>query len=299
VDGISGETITDQYDALKRLSSATGSGWSETYTYDGFGNMTGMTPTGGAPSLSTTVNWATNQITPSGVSYDGKGNITGMPPSTTLGYDVANRMVSVGGSKIYAYDESNRRVYSNASGTDTIYLYGTGGEKLAAYTISILYNSLQTTFQSQNVYFGGKLISAEGNSVSMDQLDSVRWSAAGSGTARTYYPYGVEYSSTTNDTEKYATYTRDSNTGLDYANNHYYASIWGRFTSPDPYAGSIKPRNPGVGIATSTQWEIRLMEAIHLGWTMDSTSGTPATSIPLPTGTTPAAAPTTAVSRCA
>ena len=49
VDGVSGETITYQYDALKRLASASGSGWSEAYAYDGFGNMTGMTPTGGAP----------------------------------------------------------------------------------------------------------------------------------------------------------------------------------------------------------------------------------------------------------
>jgi hypothetical protein len=69
--------------------------------------------------------------------------------------------------------------------------------------------------QNQNVYFGGKLISAEGNAVAVDRLGSVRWNAASGG--HTYYPYGVEYSATTNDTEKYATYTRDTLTGLDYA----------------------------------------------------------------------------------
>jgi RHS repeat-associated protein len=53
-----------------------------------------------------------------------------------------------------------------------------------------------------------------------------------------YFPYGVEYTATGNNTEKYATYTRDSVTGLDYAMNRYYSSQWGRFTSPDPYGGS-------------------------------------------------------------
>ena len=33
-------------------------------------------------------------------------------------------------------------------------------------------------------------------------------------------------------------------TGLDYAANRYYSSQWGRFLSPDPYGGSISPRNP-------------------------------------------------------
>jgi len=49
---------------------------------------------------------------------------------------------------------------------------------------------------------------------------------------------------TANDREKYATYTRDSATGLDYAMNRYYASQWGRYLSPDPSSKSIKPGNP-------------------------------------------------------
>jgi len=94
------------------------------------------------------------------------------------------------------------------------------------------------------VYFAGKLISAEGNAVAVDATGSVRWSSAGSGTARTYYPYGAEYTATANDTEKYATYTRDSLTGLDYAMNRYYSSSWGRFVTPDPSPSSIDLRTP-------------------------------------------------------
>jgi RHS repeat-associated protein len=37
---------------------------------------------------------------------------------------------------------------------------------------------------------------------------------------------------------KFATYTRDSATGLDYADQRYYASTFGRFMTPDPAASS-------------------------------------------------------------
>jgi YD repeat-containing protein len=70
VDNLSGETVTYQYDALKRLLSAGAAAWSESYSYDGFGNLTGMAGTGGAPTLSVGVDWTTNRITPSGIGYD-------------------------------------------------------------------------------------------------------------------------------------------------------------------------------------------------------------------------------------
>ena len=47
-----------------------------------------------------------------------------------------------------------------------------------------------------------------------------------------------------NDTEKYATYTRDTLTGLDYAMNRYYSSSWGRFMTPDRSWSSARPGNP-------------------------------------------------------
>jgi YD repeat-containing protein len=124
---VNGETITYQYDALRRLVNASSTmGWSSGYSYDGFGNLTDMTGAGGAPALSTgPADWATNRITPGGVSYDGNGNINAMP-NTTLGYDVANRLVSVSGSNgtgVYAYDPQNHRVYASVSGSDTIFLY--------------------------------------------------------------------------------------------------------------------------------------------------------------------------------
>jgi len=78
------------------------------------------------------------------------------------------------------------------------------------------------------VYFAGRLLG-----VSEDRLGSVRYGGASGVGYQAQYPYGVEYTPTTNDREKYATYTRDSLTGLDYAVNRYYTSPWGRFLSPD------------------------------------------------------------------
>jgi RHS repeat-associated protein len=49
---------------------------------------------------------------------------------------------------------------------------------------------------------------------------------------------------TANDKDKFATYFRDSSTGLDYAVNRYYGSNVGRFLTPDPFGGSAKWGNP-------------------------------------------------------
>src|SRR5208283_5854851 len=64
------------------------------------------------------------------------------------------------------------------------------------------------------------------------------------------YPFGDEITSTSNDREKFATYTRDSYTGLDYAKQRYFASTYGRFNTADPYMASAKgannPNDPGT-----------------------------------------------------
>jgi RHS repeat-associated protein len=68
-------------------------------------------------------------------------------------------------------------------------------------------------------YFAGRRLGAL-----TDRLGSMR--------VTSYYPYG-EQKTTTADDVRFATYMRDSATGLDYAVNRYYSSIIGRFLSPD------------------------------------------------------------------
>ena len=86
-------------------------------------------------------------------------------------------------------------------------------------------------------YFGGKLVKNVSGYVFADRLGSIG----------KYYPYGQERpSATANGTEKFATYFRDSDTGLDYADQRYHAPGQGRFLSPDLYPASAGASSPGT-----------------------------------------------------
>src|SRR5579863_3876011 len=92
VDTLSGETIAYQYDSLKRLTSAgstpisgsTPTAWTQTYQYDGFGNLTAKALNGTTTPIA--VNAATNQL--SSANYDLNGNMTS-GAGATLTYDVS------------------------------------------------------------------------------------------------------------------------------------------------------------------------------------------------------------------
>jgi len=73
---------------------------------------------------------------------------------------------------------------------------------------------------------------------------AVRVNPSGTNEKLRYYPYGEERVATASDRDKFATYFRDSSTGLDYAMNRYYGSNMGRFLTSDPYGPSAKPGNP-------------------------------------------------------
>src|SRR5260370_20602825 len=68
------------------------------------------------------------------------------------------------------------------------------------------------------------------------------------GSTGKYFPYGDERNNPQlpNDTVKFTSYTRDSATGLDYADQRYYNNGVGRFMSPDP-----AQRSAGVSIPQS------------------------------------------------
>ena len=82
-------------------------------------------------------------------------------------------------------------------------------------------------------------------------------SIAVAGNASPESTLGDEITSASNDPEKFATYTRDSYTGLDYANQRYYASTYGRFNTPDPYMRSAGRNDPEAGTDTPTSQVIR------------------------------------------
>ncbi len=254
-EALSGETISYTYDSLNRMATAAGSGWAETYGYDGFGNLATKTPTlGTPPSLSQVANQTNNQIV--GYSYDANGNQLGAPGfygSPT--YDVENRMIAAPGVQ-YAYDSHNKRVWaatvdsSNNLTGQTVNFYGVNGQKIGSYSLAVNYGAGQLLEFSDPpanlaVYFGGKRVATTdqyGTTTSywQDRLGSNRNSGS------RYYPWGEDRSTPSNDQVRFATYTRDSATLLDYADQRYYGNAQGRFMTPDPATGNAQGTDPGT-----------------------------------------------------
>jgi RHS repeat-associated protein len=264
-NAVSGETVTYAYDSLNRLLTASGSGWGEQYGFDGFGNLLSKTvvTSGSGPSLSQTVNPASNQI--NGYPYDANGNTSAIYNNGLtydLGYDPENRLVGVTQSSnntnlgTYYYDTQNRRIWIWAGAKDslgnttsyTVNMYTPGGQKLGAYLFvpgTTTQNSLDVaminvTLSSSDQYFGSRRLAV------IDQLGS----AGNNGTSLgTYYPWGeVKGSTNPQNTWGFATYWQDSVSGLDYAHNRYYNNAYGRFMTPDPYQATASspsdPKNP-------------------------------------------------------
>ena len=92
---------------------------------------------------------------------------------------------------------------------------------------------MYVTLMTSDRYFGGKRLAPQ------DRL----------GSAGDFYPWGeAKGGNNPPDTWSYATYWRDSASGLDYANNRYYSNAYGRFMTPDPYraiaTSSSDPASP-------------------------------------------------------
>jgi RHS repeat-associated protein len=229
-DWVTGEEVTYAYDALQRLASATTTGpeWGQAYGYDGFGNLLSQTVTKGtAPYMSVSVNPANNRVT--GTSYDNNGN------DLTFGsYDVSNRLKQAG-SMQYGYDPGNKRVWKNP-GTGVAneeFTFWAGNQRLGTYK-STNPGTAAFTVASTNLYFGGRLIQANGTAILIDRLGS---NVMG---GKRYFPYGQEKpSATTNNVEKFTGYFRDSETGLDYADQRFHNPGTGRFTTPDPLGSGL------------------------------------------------------------
>jgi len=154
-----------------------------------------------------------------------------------------------GGIEYYFYAPDGKRVWRQlANGTHQFMFYGAYGEKLGVFSdagLTCICGILQ-----MNVSFAGKLIwqglrgAGATSAVLLDRTGSNRNGAR-------FYPYGDEITSTANDREKFATYTRDSYTTFDYADQRFYASTNGRFNTADQYMAKAKGANDP---ATPSSW---------------------------------------------
>ncbi|WP_162180005.1 RHS repeat-associated core domain-containing protein [Bryobacter aggregatus] len=265
---LTGEDVTYQYDELERLISAAttnNTSWGLSFSYDGFGNRLAQSVTQGTGPVNTVlVNGNTNRISSSGYSYDANGNMTQMPNgggSMTMNYDYSNRLATAtypSGSEDYKYAPDNRRIWRSNGRTncqsadndgniqsgggegqsDQLIFYSPGGQKMGVYCVSYasIPNILVVTAHEENVYFGARLVGKriyQYGVTTVSAFTSDRLQSKGNGSA--FYPYGESKTGAAgDDKEQFATYTRDAGTGLDYADQRWYASGLGRFTTVDP-----------------------------------------------------------------
>jgi RHS repeat-associated protein len=279
VDSSTGETIVYQYDALKRLTQASAAGttywapWTQQFQYDGFGNLTAKTLNGVTTSIP--VDPATNRLVNS--YYDANGNMTS-GAGAAMTYDESNRLDSVtplsGGTEYYTYAPDNKRIgiLKADDYTEEWTLYGARGERIGVYSLGVLTSGGVGTVYwpftriEKDVWFAGHLIwqYRPGYSVSglTGSVDEDRNGTDRDGAAR-FLPYGEEITSTVSDRMKFATYTRDSFTALDYADQRYYASSYGRFNSADPYMAigafdEFRHLFPGIALSALPTHNLRL-----------------------------------------
>jgi len=249
------------------------------WAYDGFGNrLSQAVKQGSGPTSVVLVNGNTNRISSSGYSYDVNGNMTQMPKgsgSMTMDYDLSNRLSGVShpdGTEQYRYAPDNRRVWRSAGrtacyasrgdggegywsgygegATEQVIFYSPGGQKIGAYCLSFSGNMqyFAVSASEENVYYGRRLaakrlIALSINSGTVSDFTADRLQSKGNGS--NYYPYGESKTSTAgDDREGFATYTRDEKSGLDYADQRWYASGVGRFGSVDPLQSSMSIADP-------------------------------------------------------
>jgi len=265
---------TYTYDDLNRVKSAQeqgSTGWTQDFSYDRFGNRTGLTVTDNPnfklPSVAPEVDASNNrfkltnaQSQPTGYEYDQAGNLTQEPESA-------------GTFLKYEYDGENRlKKAKRKIGTDetTIgeYVYNSEGRRtktiVGAVTTSYAYNAMGQVIAE---YSNGPAETGGIGYVTQDMLGTTRMVTGSDQAAKErhdFLPFGEEinpaYSSRAGVTgfgvdkqrQKFTSKERDNETKLDYFLARYYSSAQGRFTSPDEFSGGPTKLFAGTAAANPT-----------------------------------------------
>ena len=253
-------TQTFTYDALNRLTTSqenSGSSWSQTNAYDRYGNHW-VDLGGGTQNLY--FNTTDNRI--SGGAYDAAGNLLNDGAHVNT-YDAENKIKTVDGLTAYIYDGEGQRV-RKLLGENLRLIYGIGGREIAEF------DGPTGALKKEYIYCSSGLvatieptaINSNGTRYSTpDHLGSPRvvTNTGGAVVSRhDYMPFGEElgsgvggrttamgFSVADGQRQKFTAKERDTETGLDYFGARYYASVQGRFSSPDPlYYTASRPSDP-------------------------------------------------------
>ena len=225
-----GRNETYSYDDLGRLASATGYYPQRNYSYDQWGNRTGVS---GGSSQTVTMQQPGGGVTNNriatvngvGYTYDGAGSLTS-DGVHSYKYDAAARIANVDTTAAsYSYDSANRRVKK---------VVGTGANAVTTYYI---WEGSQVTAEYSNAPAG-----SGGTSYYLADKLSTRMITDSNGAfkgTQDHLPFGEEGgTSGTPEKHRFTSYERDGESGTDYAVNRQYALSTGRFMRPDPITGT-------------------------------------------------------------
>jgi RHS repeat-associated protein len=261
---------TYTYDALGRLARATGGAanpplWSQEYTYDRYGNRTGVTASGSAANgaliprdglAQVSYDPATNRITSADFVYDAAGNLMRGLRHDGLWqrsqYDAAGRLVKVKDDagvtlEVHTYGADRRRLITQYGETSNLrsYYAWSGAKLLVEYEATASYP--YPVWTKSYVYLGERLLATLAWPYGVDEVvqyhhaDRLGTRLLTNNTDSTFFeqvtlPYGValDAESTGSINPRFTSYQRSATSGLDYAMNRFYQSQQGRFTQVDP-----------------------------------------------------------------
>jgi RHS repeat-associated protein len=180
--------------------------------------------------------------TGTGFSYDAGGNMTS-DGLNTLTYDAENHAVAstAGGASTYTYDGNGLRVKKVSGATTTVYIFS-GAKVIDEYDGG----AAVTAPTRENIYAGAELIATlQGGGINYYTRDhlSVRKTYDASANLlgqQGHFPFGESwYAQGTLTKWQFTSYERDPESGNDYALARFNVNRLGRFSSPDPLAGTV------------------------------------------------------------
>jgi len=241
------QTCTYSYDDLGRITSANcGTPWSQTFSYDPFGNLTKSGSISWQPGYDQT----TNRYMLSGTSYDADGNLTN-DSFHSYSWDANGRPASLGG-KMMTYDALGRMVEKLDGSTYTQFAYSPSGTLFARM-------SGQSATSVRVPLPGSSAVYGSGNTFNhyehLDWLGNSRLSSSQSRTMISdiaYAPFGEPYGSTATSGVSFTGMRSDVLAVSGGVTNGLYDFLarelpptQGRWLSPDPAGpGAVEPANP-------------------------------------------------------
>jgi RHS repeat-associated protein len=231
------QTCNYLYDDLQRLATANcGTPWSQTFTYDTFGNITKSGTSSFIPGYSLTQNQFTS-IPGVSVKYDANGNLlTDNLNSYTWDPNWGNMLTVNTGSAIVTatYDALGRMVENNAGGNYTEFVYGPTGAKLAKVNGTTLIKAFVALPGGAKAIYNSTGLAYYRHS---DWLGTSRLTSTASRTmysSSAYAPFGEQYATSGTADASFTGQDQDTVSSLYDFPARRQSSSQGRWISPDP-----------------------------------------------------------------